>query len=151
MDYSSMPEDWTGLQPATPPNEILLPPAELTVPAEREKQFPIRHMDWYRLRRKIASLPDPLASPASIGWAFVGMAVTAATAYFPWVAVDSDLPIKAQQQNAYISPLLAIVAIASFLIALFAFFVDRITAKDRKASVNEVLTDMDDIYTLDEP
>jgi hypothetical protein len=149
VDDSSMPEDRARQQPATPPNEILLPPAELTVPVE--KHFPIRCMDWNRLRRKIADLSDPLTSLASVGWTLVGIAAAAAIAYFPWVAVDSGLPVKVQQHYAYISPLLRSTVAASILIALYVFFEDKKTAKTRKASVNEILADMDDIHKPDEP
>ncbi|MGH7870551.1 MAG: hypothetical protein ACREP9_23615 [Candidatus Dormibacteraceae bacterium] len=148
MDDLIMPEDRARQQLVTPSNEILLPPAELTVPVERH--FPIRCMDWNRLRRKIASLPDPLAPLASVGWAFVGIAAAAAIAYFPWTAMDSGLPIKIQQRYAYISPVLASMAIGSIMFALYAFFEDKKTAKMRKSSVNEVLADMDDIHKLDE-
>jgi hypothetical protein len=149
VDKLSMPEDRARQQPATPPNEILLPPAELTVTVE--KNIPIRCMDWNRLRRKIANLPEPIASPASAGWAFVGIAAAATIAYFPWVAVDSDLPIKAQQHYAYISPVLVTTAGAAITIALYAFFEDRKQRRTQRASVNEVLADMDDIHKPDEP
>jgi hypothetical protein len=149
VDDLSMPEDRASQQPATPPSEILLPPAELTVTVE--KNIPIRCMDWNRLRRNIANLPEPLASPASAGWAFVGIAAAATIAYFPWAAAYSDLPIKAQQHYAYISPALITTAVAAIMIALYAFCEDKKQRGTRKSSVNQVLADMDDIHKPDEP
>lgn len=65
------------------------------------------------------------------------------------MAADSQMPIKAQQHYAYISPLLGIVAIASVIIALFAFLVNSKITK-LKASVPNVIADMDAIYEPNE-
>jgi hypothetical protein len=146
VGYPSMPEERMKLQPAAPPGDILLPAPQLTVPAVRETQFPIRHTDWLRLRRMIARLSDPLPNLANVGWACVGIASSAITAYFPWAAADSQLPIKAQQHYSFISPLLAAVAASSILIALFVFFTKKRLAKVRSASLEDILADMDHIY-----
>jgi hypothetical protein len=145
VGYPSMPEERATPQPAAPPSDILLPAPQLMVPAARETQFPIRHTDWLRLRRMIERLSDPSPNLANVGWACVGIASSAITAYFPWAAADSQLPIKAQQHYSYVSPLLASVAVSSILIALFIFFTKKRLAKVRSTSLEDILVDMDSI------
>jgi lysylphosphatidylglycerol synthetase-like protein (DUF2156 family) len=146
VGYPSMPEELGKLQDAAPPEEILLPAPQLSVPATREIQFPVRQADWVRLRRMIARLSDPLPSLAGAGWACVGTAASAIIAYFPWVAAYSQLPFKARQHYSYISPLLVAIAVSCALIAVFIFFASKQVAKVKAASVEDILADMDSIY-----
>jgi hypothetical protein len=62
------------------------------------------------------------------------------------MAVYSQLTLRAQQHYAYISPLLAILAVASATVAIFSFFVNRKSAKMKAASVESIVADMDTIY-----
>jgi len=146
MNYPGRPEEQARSVPAITPDEILLPAPQLIIPAARDRQFPIRTADWLQLRSKIAGLSNPFPNIASLGWACVGIAAAAAAAYFPWIAADSQLPTKVQQQYAYISPFLGIVAVASTVVALFEFFIDRRMAIMRNSSVEDILLDMDAIY-----
>ena len=146
MGFPSMPEERARLQPATPPDEIILPAPQLTVLATPERQFPIRHRDWLQLRRKVSCLSDPFPNLANVGWACVGIAASVVTAYFPWIAAYSQLTLKAQQHYAYISPLLAVLATANTVVALFSFFVNHKMARIKATSVENVLVDMDEIY-----
>lgn len=144
MGYPSMPDERPTPQPKA--EDIPLPAPRLTVPSVPEKQFPIRHTDWLHLRRKIANLSDPPTNLANLGWSCAGIAASAMSSYFPWVAADSQLPIRAQQHYAYIAPLLLIISVASSVLAIFSFFVNSKMVKMRTASVKDVLADMDSIY-----
>jgi hypothetical protein len=146
MNYPGTPEEQASPLPAVTPDEILLPAPQLIIPAARDRQFPIRTADWLQLKSKIAGLSNPFPNLASLGWACIGIAAAAAAAYFPWLGADSQLPTRAQQQYDYISPLLGIVSIASIVVALFAFFIDRRMTIMRSSSVEDILLDMDAIY-----
>jgi hypothetical protein len=107
-----------------PPDEILLPPAQLIVSAKRERKIPVRETDWQQLRADVAGLASPRLSLASLGWASLGITAAAAISYFPWIAVYSQLSAKAQQHYAYIAPLLAMISIAFAAITILSFFAD---------------------------
>jgi len=141
----SMPEERPSLQPPTPP-EITLPAPRLDVPAAPERQFAIRHTDWLQLRRKVAAVSSPIANLASIGWACVGIAASAAIAYLTWIAAYSQLTPKVQEHYAFISPTLVVTAIASAIIALFSFYVSKREKQKNSELVESILEDMDSIH-----
>ena len=124
-----------------------LPGARLTVPAEPEQQFPVRHTDWNQLRRKIDGIRNPLPNLGSVAWACVGIAAAALCAYFPWAAVYAGLPTEAHFQYSYVSPLLAILAIASVIVSVICFVINHAMKKMESISISNVLSDMDSIYS----
>jgi hypothetical protein len=81
VGYPSMPEERLNLQPPSP-DGIMLPGPQLKLSPVPGTQFPLRHADWLRLRRAIVHLSDPLPNLANMGWACIGIAASAATAYF---------------------------------------------------------------------
>lgn len=146
VGYPSMPDERPKSQPVTVVSDIVLPGPQLTVPAARETQFPIRHADWLRIRRMITRLSDPLPNIANIGWACVGISSSAIIGYFPWIAADSELPGKAEQHYSYISPMLLSVSVSAMIVALFILIVRRKVAKVKAAIVEDILEDMDSLY-----
>jgi hypothetical protein len=137
-----LPND-TGKQPESERASALPQPTGSPV---REKQFPIRHDDWLQLRKKVARLKEPVPYLASVGWTCVGIMVAALLALLVWPSIDSELPAKAHIHYTFITPLLAIGAVASAVIAIFAFVVGHQTKQIRIIMVDNVLIDMDNIY-----
>jgi hypothetical protein len=148
VGYPSMPEDGSGLQPAVPSHEIVLPAPRLTTPTEPEWQFPVSCRDWERLRGSIISLSHASINFANAGWACIGIAAGAVAAYLPWAAAYSQLTLRAQQHYAFISPLLSILAIASSVVSILSFFANKKAAQIKRELAENILADMDSITRL---
>ena len=128
------------------PQFIPMPSAQLTISAEADKLFPVRHNEWQRLCRRVAQSANHAPYFASLGWACVGISASSILAYFPWVAAASQLPESARSQYAYISPLLIVAAIASFVVALVCWLANHNAKQMRQVSVKEILEEMEAIY-----
>jgi hypothetical protein len=128
------------------PEFISMPSAQLTIPSEADKLFPIRHSDWQRLRKRLAQSIITAPYFASLGWACIGVSASAILAYFPWAAAASQLSASARDHYAYISPLLVMAAIFSFAVAMVCWVANRNTKKMQTVSTQDVLEEMDAIY-----
>jgi hypothetical protein len=141
-----MSENPGNLQSSAGQGGIQLPGGELTVPSEPEQHFAIRHSDWRQIRRKLVRIKNPAPSIAAVAWTSVGVAAGALVAYLPWSAAYSQLPATAQLHYSYISPLLAILAIAAIVLAVILFVIDHSMKRLDAISIDSVLEDMDEIY-----
>lgn len=122
------------------------PPSALTVQAVPQKQFPVQHSDWLKIRRRVANLKEPVPYLASVGWTCVGITTAASLALLPWFSVDSALPAKVRAHYTYMTPLLIMIAIAGAVIAIFTFVVGHKIRQMRVTMIENVLVDMDAIY-----
>lgn len=141
-----MSETPSGLSVPNDQGGIHLPADELTVPSQPEQRFPIRHSDWHQLRRKLARIKNPAPGLAAVAWTSIGVAAGAGVAYLPWTAAYAELPARAQLRYAYISPTLVVVAIATIILAIALFVVNRTVKQVNVISVDNILEDMEDIY-----
>ena len=106
----------------------------------------MRHSGWARIRARVKAMTDPLPYLGQVGWACVGIAVSAFLALIPWTAAYSQLPPRAQVHYAWISPLLAVTGIFTVVVAIFCLVVNRRMRQREAVTVTSVLTEMDAIY-----
>jgi len=118
----------------------------ISYPVSPDDWFPLRHADWARLHRRVENLAEPVPYLGQLGWACVGFGGSALLALIPWIAADSQLLARAHDQYAWVTPALAIFGIASFVVAAFCLFINRRIRRPLRATVAQVLEDMDSCY-----
>jgi hypothetical protein len=123
-----------------------MPAGQLAVPAEGVSYFPMRHSEWLRLRKQVAACAQRDSHFSDVAWAFVGVTAASFAAYFPWIAVASQLSGTATTRYSYVSPLLAITMIASLVIAIVCFAASRSARRGQAVSIESILGDMDEMY-----
>lgn len=106
----------------------------------------MRHRDWNRIRSRVNSLSDPIPFAASVGWASVGIATTAAFAFITWIAAYSQLSPAAQLRFNWVGPAMAITLIASIGVAWYSFWIASKVGGIIRRDAKQVVEDMDDIY-----
>src|SRR5260370_21763817 len=132
--------------PGGRPEFLPMPAGMLTIPAEADKLFPMRHNDWLRLCKRIAQAKRHASYFGSLAWASIGISASAIIAYFPWVAAASQLPTTAQTKYAYVSPLLIVTAIAAAIVALVCFLANHNTKQEQIVSIGSILEEITEIY-----
>lgn len=120
-----------------------MPAGRLSFPVEPEEAFPMRHEDWLRIRKRLAGCRPPKQTFASFGWAVLGIAVGAALALLTWLPARSTLPAD---QWAWVTPTLAVVAVAGGVVTIVCFLAQRGINADASDSVASVIEDMDRVY-----
>jgi hypothetical protein len=131
---------FSGRGSATSPDQSI---GTIPYPVDPEAWFPLRHTDWARIRSRVQSLENPTPYIGQLGWACVGIGSGALLALIPWTAADSQLPAHAQDHYAWITPLLAVVGIASFAIASICLYLNIQIRQQRRTSVAQLLDEMD--------
>jgi len=106
----------------------------------------MRHSDWLRLRERVEAVASPQNWAAQVGWGSVGVAATALLGLLPWVAASSQLPQAAKNHYAWITPLLAVLGIATLALAVICWAFSRTLRVMEKQSIKIICADMDAIY-----
>ncbi|MDQ6713841.1 MAG: hypothetical protein M3Z28_11735 [Candidatus Dormibacteraeota bacterium] len=131
--------------PVKPSSTIELPAAQLSV-GPREDMFPVRHRDWNRIRNRVKELTSPIPYAASVGWACVGIAPTAALAFIAWLAAYAQLSPAAQLQFNWVGPLMAVIFVAAGGGAWYSFWIASQAGDVIRRDAQHVVEDMDEIY-----
>jgi hypothetical protein len=118
----------------------------ISYPVSPEDWFPLRHADWARLHSRVESLAEPVPYIGQLGWACVGFGGSALFALIPWTAADSQLLAAAHDHYAWVTPSLAIFGIASFVVSAFCLCINRRIRRQQRATLAQVLEDMDSCY-----
>lgn len=129
--------------PGGPEQFLEMPAGRLAVPREPENVFAVRQTDWDRLRRDVEALGKGPRKLSGLGWSCVGLAGGAATALFPWLAAESQLPENARLDYAYITPALIGTLVFAAVLALAAFVLDHYVKGVRSSNATDVCADMD--------
>jgi hypothetical protein len=118
----------------------------ISYPVSPEDWFPLRHADWARIRGRVETLAEPVPYVGQLGWACVGSGGSAFVALITWTAADSQLLTRAHDHYAWVTPSLAIFGIASFVVAAFCLFISRRIRRQQRATIVQLLEDMDSCY-----
>jgi hypothetical protein len=126
------------------------PPGVLRYP-EPEVSFPMRHVDWKRVRARAGTLADPVPYFGQVGWTFAGIGITALLTLAPWIPAYSALSPSARLTYAWVTPLLACVGAFSAALAGFCMWASHKMRGREKVTLQSVLDDMDDVYAPHDP
>ena len=129
------------------PPRLELPGSPLTI-GQPEPKFPVSHREWRRLRERVAALSNPLPYATGVMWTCIGIAGSAFLSLAPWLAAYSQLPTDSQLAFSWISPTLFVSGVASLVVAVLAFLMERSTQQHMKVDAQQVLQDMDEMYSL---
>lgn len=133
----TVPQDPVVFQPA---------PRTLTVPADDEDVLAVPRRDWDRIYRCVGAITQSPKYMFNLAWTMVGVAAASILAWIPWQAVALQLPNNVQLRYSWVGPTLVIVAIGSFVFALFSFAVATTNSRQQSRDVFDVLEDMESIH-----
>lgn len=113
--------------------------------------FALRHSEWERLRKRVEQLKRPLRWLTNAAWALVGVGVSSILAWVAWLPTELQLPFPGRTQFAFVSPLLFILGVACVLVGIVFMVVDKRSTDYMNATSNQVVGEMDEIYSLYAP
>jgi hypothetical protein len=107
--------------------------------------FPMPIRDWDRIHRRVSDLANPIPWARDLAWSCVTLCGASLLALIPWLAVYRALDRDSKLTFAWVTPALAIGAVACAVIAIISFVqhskVDHMTRRD----VGHVIEEMDEI------
>ena len=129
------------------PSNFRLPAPTLTV--RSESVFPVRPMDWKRIRDCVERLPEPERFVQNLAWACIGISIGALLAVLPRAPAYEQLAPDVQLKYAWVAPALLILAAAALVVGVACLLLLRKVRATIVVSKEHVLADMDAIYTVD--
>jgi hypothetical protein len=126
-------------------------PSAGTLRWAKEDYFPMRHIDWKRIRSRAEKLADPVPYLGQAGWASFGISGSAFLALAPWLPAHSALPASARLTYAWVTPALIITGVLTLAFAIFCMIVNHQVRKREQVTLASVLDDMDRVYEPHDP
>jgi hypothetical protein len=120
----------------------------LTIPETKMPwpTFPTVQREWYRLRKRVARLANPIPWARDLGWCSVSLAGAAVLGLVGWIPVKAALSREAQFAFAWITGFLIWGVLATALIAFLAFTMYAKTEKVLRSDVEHLLEEMDEMH-----
>ena len=105
----------------------------------------VRYETWERLTQWVRDLAIFERSAVGLGWAAVGICVSAGLGFLLWRPAYDQLPAPAKLTNAYVTPVLLVTLIASGLVAGIAFWETHGRRQTIRYSSAQITREMDEI------
>lgn len=125
--------------------DVVFTPGRLTMPQSAEARA-VLHRDWVRICREAELADERVDIFREAGWACVGVAVAAFTAWIGWGPVHAGMSAEEQVANSWQGPTLIIAFAAFALLAAVMFVADRRFGARHKGRLGLLRTDMDEVW-----
>jgi hypothetical protein len=142
---ANVPKPVEGLETTKP--EITRQESSLMVPETKVQYptFPVVIREWFRIRKWVGMLADPVPFLQNAGWACVGGVLSGVLALIVWIPTYQQLAQPLQDRFAWETPAIFIFTGASILGAGYSFWVSRKVGDVLHRDARMVGEDMDEI------
>src|SRR2546425_8488245 len=129
------------------------PQSQLTIAEQKLEMptFPTIQKDWYRLRKAVSRLANPIPWARDLGWCALTLVFAFSLGFVAWLPVKRELSREAQFAFAWITPLLVVGAAAAVVVMILSFSMYGMTEKILRSNVDHLLEDMDEMHTAPPP
>jgi hypothetical protein len=129
------------------------PQSSLTVPEQKLDwpTFPTVQRDWYRLRRQVTKLANPISWARDLGWCMVTTVIGFVLGLITWIPLKSQLSRDAQFTFAPITSILVVGIIAAVLVGTLGFTMYMTTEKALRSDAKDILEFMDEMHKAPPP
>lgn len=127
-------------------NFVELPMGQVDITTQKEEHFVMRARDWNRIRNRVSDLGKRRKEFSAIGWACVGIVVSAAFTALTWAPAYRTIPEDALLEFAWVWPSICALALIGLVVGGMMFWAAHVTGNEGQVSAKSIVVEMDDIH-----
>src|SRR6202165_3298582 len=115
--------------------------ATLTIPATTVEMpiFPTVRKDWWRLRKRVRRLANPIPWARDVGISSLSLFVAFVIAFFTWLPVYGQLPTQAHYDYASLTPALGGGALFFLVLGIVCLVMHNAVERERRSEIKDVV------------
>ena len=118
---------------------------DLTLTVPKDDMFMLRDKDWARIRKRLKTAQQQRREYSAIGWALVGVFVSATFGAISWEPAYRAMPAELRPEFAWVWPAILSIGISAAVVGAILFWVSSQSKSAERISIQEVIDDMDEI------